>query len=299
MVMECCKLPAERIGRVVPGDLEERRKAIVSAVAGGAWRIDPSARDLNLADIRVLCIGSGESSKGKIVHFHGGGFRQGCPEMISPFAAALVDRCGVEVICPAYRLAPEHPFPAGLNDGMRVLRELHRAGTDNIWLSGDSAGGGLAASLAVLCIAGQIPLAGLVLLSPWLDLTVTSDCYSANAATDPVFSRAAALEAAEQYLQGIAPDNPLASPLFADLAGYPPTFVSAGAGEVLADDAVRFCAALRAEGVCTELSIVAGMEHTAVVRSSGMAGAAETFEAIARFIDRVSTARPSVRSPGS
>jgi acetyl esterase/lipase len=265
-------------------------------VAAGTWWTDPPPRELNFGNVRAIGFGSPELSKATIVHFHGGGFRQGCPEMTSHFAAALAKRCGVEVVCPAYRLAPEHPFPAALNDGMSFLRELRRAGRSNIWLSGDSAGGGLAASLTALCIAEQIPVAGLVLLSSWLDLTVTSDCYATTAASDPVFSRAAALEAAEQYLQGSAADNPLASPLFGELAGYPPTFVSVGSGEVLADDARRFCAALSAQGVEAELCAIDTMEHTAVERSLKLIGAADTLHAVASFIDRGPAVRSSVLS---
>lgn len=295
--MDRYRLPAERPGRSAPGGLKERREALASAVAAGTWQADPPSRELKFGDVRALGFGSPRPSNATIVHFHGGGFRQGCPEMTSPFAAALVERCGVEVICPAYRLAPEHPFPAALNDGMGVLRELYRTGRSNIWISGDSAGGGISASLVALCIAEQIPLAGLVLLSPWLDLTVTSNCYVTNAPSDPIFSQTAALEAAEQYLQGAAADNPLASPLFGTLAEYPPTFVSIGAGEVLADDALRFYAAVRSQGIEAEICAIDAMEHTAVVRSLKLTGAAETLNAVANFINRVSAARSSALSP--
>lgn len=294
--MEGYRLPAERPGGTASANLKERRKAISSAVAG-LWWTDPPPRDLSFGNVRALGFGSPGLWKATIVHFHGGGFRQGCPEMTSRFSATLAERCGVEVICPAYRLAPEHPFPAALNDGMRVLRDLCGAGRSDIWLSGDSAGGGLAASLTALCIAEQIPLAGLLLFSSWLDLTVTSDCYATNAASDPIFSCSAALEAAEQYLQGTAADDPLASPLFGEIAGYPPTLVSVGAGEVLAGDALRFCTALRTHRVEHELSVIEGMEHTAVVRSLELPGATETLDTVTNFINRVSVLRPSAQSP--
>jgi acetyl esterase/lipase len=164
--MERFKLLAERTGAPAPADLMERREAIANAVAAGTWRTDPPPRERNFGNVRAIGFGSSSLSHATLVHFHGGGFRQGCPEMTSPYAAALAERCGVEVISPAYRLAPEHPFPAALNDGMSVLRQLHGVGRTGIWLSGDSAGGGLAASLTALCLAEQIPVAGLVLLSP-------------------------------------------------------------------------------------------------------------------------------------
>jgi acetyl esterase/lipase len=220
-----------------------------------------------------------------VLHLHGGGYRLGCPEYVAPFAAALAERCKVQVICPAYRLAPEHPYPAGLNDARTVLRTLAAAATAPLILSGDSAGGGLAAGLALLAMAEDISLAGVVLLSAWLDLTVTAASYSANAATDPLFSCDSARLAAELYLQGESARDPLVSPLFAPLTGFPPTFINVGRGEVLADDSSGFHAALRAADVPSELSVLTGMNHIAVVRDASAPGAAETFAAIAEFID--------------
>src|SRR6201999_4321767 len=103
-------------------------------------------------------------------------------------------------------------------------------------ISGDSAGGGLAASLTRVTLDSGLPVAALVLLSAWLDLTVSHRCYQDNAASDPLFSRTAASEAAALYLQGQSAQQPLVSPLFARLEDFPPTFVSVGAGEVLAAD---------------------------------------------------------------
>lgn len=228
------RIPAERGGRAPPSDLAGRRRAIAGAVAAGAWRAEPPPRETAIGGVRSLVFGHAPdvNGAGTVVHFHGGGFRQGCPEMGGPFAAMLASRCDVEVILPAYRLAPEHPFPAALNDGMAVIRARAGDSDEPLILSGDSAGGGLAASLAALCGAEGLPLAGLVLFSPWLDLTVSSGCYATNAASDPLFSRQSASEAADQYLQGHPMNDPLASPLFAELARFPPAFISVGTGEV-------------------------------------------------------------------
>lgn len=285
-------LPPERPGRAAPPELAALRRAMAQAVTSGTWQTDPPPRQQTLGGVRVLVFSPQQASRATIVHFHGGGYRQGAPEMAGPFAAALAARCGVEVVCPQYRLAPEHPLPAGLGDGLRVIRALHDARRGQLILSGDSAGGGLAASLTAVAVAEGIPIDGLVLLSAWLDLTVSSACYAANAATDPVFSRAAAAAAADEYLQGWAAADPLASPLFADPRGFPPTLVSVGAGEVLADDARRFAAALHDAGVSVELHEIPGMEHTAAVRSRALAGAEKTFEAVAAFIARL-LANPS------
>jgi len=281
------QVPAERPGRPAPAELAARREGMAGAIAGGHWRTDPAPAEVVLDGVRVLRFRPAGAARGVVLHLHGGGFRQGCPEMIGPYAAALAERCGVEVVCPAYRLAPEHPFPAGLNDAAKVYRALRREGAAPLIVSGDSAGGGLAAGLTALATSeGQAP-AGLILLSPWLDLTVTAKSYQANAATDPLFSREAATAAAELYLQGHPPTDPLASPLFAPLAGFPPTLVNIGDGEVLADDGRALDQALQAAGVAAELQTVPGMDHVAVTRGLTLRGAPETFAAVAGFVERV------------
>ena len=265
-----------------PPELVERRRGMAEALAKGMWRTDPPARDAALGGVRVLHFRPAKPARGVILHLHGGAFRIGCPETVGPYAVALAERCAVEVVCPAYRLAPEHPFPAGLDDARAVLQALKAESDLPLILSGDSAGGNLAAALAA-----EQRVAGLVLLSAWLDLTVTSPSYAANAATDPLFSREAAEEASALYLQGARAEQPSASPLLGPVDGFPPTLVSVGLGEVLAEDGLRFHAALQAAGVPARLCAIAGMEHTAVVRGLDKPGSPETFEAVAAFVDEV------------
>jgi acetyl esterase/lipase len=172
-------------------------------------------------------------------------------------------------------------------------------------LSGGSAGGGVAAALAVLaCAQGAAP-DGVVLHSPWLDQTVSAPSFDVNAASDPLFSREAAELAARLYLQGHDPRDPVASPLLANLADWPPTLVSVGTGEVLRDDAERFSKALAGAGGDCRLMVIAGMDHVAVTRDMAATGAAETFAATVEFIEALlpsrafQTARGSSRHPGS
>ena len=278
-------LPPERPGYPAPADLAARREGLAGAVASGLWRTDPAPAELILGGVRCLLHAPAMPAHGTVLHFHGGAFRLGCPEQLGPFAARLAERCGVNVVCPAYRLAPEHPFPAGLVDGCRVLSALNTPGHLPVVLSGDSAGGGLAAGLAALAGQSGSKPAGLVLLSAWLDLTVTAPGYITNAASDPLFSADSANTAAELYLQGHAAKDPVASPLHGIFDNYPPTLVNIGSGEVLLDDA-RLChGKLTAAGIAAQLHEVAGMDHVAVTRDSNAPGAAETFEAIAAFID--------------
>lgn len=244
------ELPQERAGRPAPPEIQERREAMRAALHGGVWRTGQTPVVEALGGVRVLRFQLPGARRGGLLHLHGGGFRMGCPEMVGPFAAALRDQGGGPLI-----------------------------------LSGDSAGGGLAAGLTALSVAQGWRPAGLVLLSPWLDLTGESPCYQANAASDPLFSLEAAQLAAELYLQGLSPRDPLASPIFAEVAGFPPTFVSIGSGEVLADDGRRFVRALHAAGAPATLLAAAGMDHVAVTRGLELPGAAQTFDALAAFID--------------
>ena len=202
--------------------------------------------------------------------------------MVGPFAAALAKRCCVRVICPDYRLAPEFPFPAGLSDGLSVMESI---GSEKFMLSGDSAGGGLAASMAALAENSDETLMGLALLSPWLDLTVTAETYCTNSANDPLFSQDAAQTAALQYLQGHPATDPLASPMNGRIDRFPPTFINAGDGEVLLDDARAMAFKLQQAGVACELNIVADMQHVAVTQNLALPGALDTFEALAAFVE--------------
>lgn len=277
-------LPAERQGEPLPPELAGIRESIVGAIASGVWRTDPPAVETEIAGVRTLRFGSGADAWCTVLHFHGGGFRIGCPDSVGGYAAELARSCGVEVICPAYRLAPENPFPAGLADAARVLEAIRAESARPIVLSGDSAGGGLAASLAVLCVARSIPIAGLVLHSPWLDLTVSSPSYALNAASDPLFSYAAATEASRLYLQGHDPRDPHVSPLLASLTGFPPTLVTVGTGEVLLADSLSFHGVLKKAGVAAVLGEIPGMDHVAVTRDLSLPGAAQALQMTQAFM---------------
>jgi monoterpene epsilon-lactone hydrolase len=282
-------LPPERQGRAPDPDLAECRGQMQAAVDAGAWRTTKAPLETTLAGRRCLRFMPEGAPRGFILQLHGGGFRIGLPEFESHYAEALAGRCGVEVVVPQYRLAPEGPFPAALIDALECLKALRtEIGEAPLIVGGDSAGGGLAASLGVLAAASQAPaIDGLVLLSPWLDLRVTAASYAANAATDPMFSAESAIIAAELYLQGFDPAHPLASPLLAPVSSYPPTLISVGNGEVLLDDSLLFHDKLLAAGVNSRLGAIDGMEHVAVVRSFEMPGAAETFELVAMFADTI------------
>lgn len=282
-------LPEVR-GRAASPELAALRQHMVEAAADGCWRTTPPAEELTLGGVRVLRFAAGRPAGLTVVHFHGGGYRMGLPEAAGPYARSLAERCHVDVYCPAYRLAPEHPFPAGLNGAWAVATAVRQQASARLVLSGDSAGGGLAASLTAILVARGSPPAGLVLHSPWLDLTVSSETYHGNADRDPLFSHASACDAAELYLQGRAADDPLASPLFADAEGFPPTLITVGKGEVLLGDARRMHGHLQAGGGSVRLVEIEGMDHVAVTRGLDLPGAASAFAATEAFL--AALARP-------
>ena len=286
------EIPPQREGRPAPPDLAERRCQMEQAIEAGAFATKKPPIEEEFAGLRALRFKPEGEPRGWMLQLHGGGFRIGRPEFEAPFSEALAARCGVEVIVPQYRLAPEGPFPAGFIDGWKALVTLReKAGDAPLIVGGDSAGGGLAASLAVYAAKQGGPrIDGLVLLSPWTDLTVSAPAYAENADCDPMFSKESADIAAELYLQGFDPSHPLASPLFAPIAAYPPTFINVGTGEVLRDDSLRFHEKLLAAGAESELCAIDGMEHVAVIRGFELPGAAETFDAVAAFVGRILSA---------
>jgi epsilon-lactone hydrolase len=282
-------IPPERGGRAADPDLAERRKQMAQGVAAGVFATKRPADETTLAGLRCLRFAPEGEPRAYWLQLHGGGFRIGRPEFEAPLMERLSKRCQVAAAIPQYRLAPEGPFPAGLNDALAALNALAgEADGAPLIVGGDSAGGGLAASLGALSQAGLAPkIDALVLLSPWLDLTVSAPSYAVNAASDQMFSKESADIAAELYLQGFDPAHPLVSPLLADLDSYPPTFISVGNGEVLRDDSLRFHEKLAALGTRVKLSAIDDMPHVAVVLGPEQIGAAETFESVAAFVDEV------------
>lgn len=252
-------LPPRRPGAAASPELRARRERSAQMAADPR----PSGIDVRFAEVAaVACaVCTPAAPRGRIVHFHGGGYRMGSAAAWAPFGARLADATGLSVHLPDYALAPEHPFPAALCDALAVVQALSAAASEPLILSGDSAGGGLALSCALLARAAGIEVAGLVLLSPWLDLTAAAASYQSCADSDALFSRAAATEAADLYLQGAPATDPLASPLFADLTQAPPILVMVSSAEVLVQDSVALAARIAARGGAVQLHVVPGEPH--------------------------------------
>ena len=192
-----------------------------------------------------------------LLYLHGGGYGGGSATSHSEMAARIARAAGAVAVLPEYRLAPEHTFPAALDDALAAYRALldDVGDAERIVLAGDSAGGGLSVAVCVaLRDAGEPLPRALTLLSPWLDLTCTSPSWDARLEGDPILDHSLR-DAGERYLDGADPRDPLCSPLFADLSGLPPILVLVGTHEILYDDSVTFSDLAAEQGVEVELEI--------------------------------------------
>lgn len=199
-----------------------------------------------------------------LLYLHGGGFVIGDAWGYRPIWCALAEQAGARGFAVDYRLAPEHTFPAAVDDAVAAYRWLLEQGysPESIALAGDSAGGGLVISTLIEARRRGLPVpaAGL-LISPWADLECRGESIAAKAAEDPSLTREGLLNCAAQYLGSASPSHELASPVHADLEGLPPLLIQVGSAEILLDDALRLARRAGAAGVSVRLEIWPGMPH--------------------------------------
>ena len=204
-----------------------------------------------------------ESPRCAMIHLHGGAFVMGSTRSYRNRAMRLSYHCNAEVFVPEYRLAPEHPYPAALDDALaawRYVRALRR--NLPILLTGDSAGGGLGLSALVRLrdLGGGIPC-GAIFLSPWTDLTMSGASIDANRRKDLWLTRRHLECWARHYLAGADARTPLVSPVFADLSALPPLLLLAGENEILLDDALRIGETATRAGTSARVLVGKGMQH--------------------------------------
>lgn len=232
--------------------LEQR--ADLEAMAGGAPLPDGARKELVRAGgVPAEWVwGADAGDDGAILYLHGGGYVMGSITTHRSHVARLSQATGVRGLALDYRLAPEHAFPAAVDDAVAAYEWLldHGVAPRRVAIAGDSAGGGLTVStLVALRDRGRpLPAAG-VCLSPWVDLALTGASMDEKAAVDPMVQRDRLARMAEAYLGSTDPQAPLASPLHADLRGLPPLLVQVGTRETLLDDASRLADRARAAGV--------------------------------------------------
>jgi len=260
----------ERAEKVFPTPSDVKVERVNAPVAPAEWLRPPSAE------------------LGRVVlYLHGGGYVIGSPRSHRHLAAAIAGAAGASALLLDYRLAPEHPFPAAVEDATAAYRWLldQAIAPERIVIAGDSAGGGLTVATLLALREARVPLpAGGVCISPWVDLTCSGASYRTMAEADPIVRRAGVEEMALAYLGATSPRTPLASPLFADLRGLPPLLIHVGRDEVLLDDAVQLAERAKAVGVDATLDIYERMIHVWHWFLPMLDEAQTAVEAIGRFV---------------
>jgi epsilon-lactone hydrolase len=279
------------------GDLEKSRSWMIEYA-----QVHPSTQEV-VAEVRridlagVACewlLAKGADPDKRLLYIHGGGWTSGDLDSHRPLSARISQAAGAAVLAVHYRLAPEHPFPAGLDDCVHAYRWLRGNGPNgpaparSIFIAGDSAGGNLTFATMLACKERGIPLpTGAIPLSASTDFSASGDSFRTRAAADPIIADAAAGIPAlgGAYTQGRAdPASPLCSPLNGDLRGLPPLLIQVGDAEVLLDDSTRIAAKAKAAGVDTTLSIYPEMPHVWQLFAPFLPEATAAIEEIGAFV---------------
>jgi len=249
-----------------PQSVEEMRAGFRALMANMIIPDGIRTADVTLSDRPALLVEpTGRRRSGTILYFHGGAYVIGSPQTALSLTANLVARTGFRALSLDYRLAPEHPFPAAIEDTLSAYRALLDSGEDPaaVAFAGDSAGGGLTVTTCLAARDAGLPLpAAIVALSPGFDATRSGESIDTKAGIDPLFTRESLDHTGAMYLAGQDPRQPMLSPaVLADLTGFPPMLLQAGTNELLLDDSTRMAARARAAGVDVILDITAGVPH--------------------------------------
>lgn len=255
-VMKNFSLESSRKGQRMLGELMEFKHRKMVIVKDHPFEKFPAA----------WVIPKDERRQGVILYLHGGGYACGDLDYAKGYGATLAVRCGVRVFCPAYRLAPESPFPAALEDALESYQYLLKKGYDpkQIALCGESAGGGLIYALCLKLKEENLPLpGGLISMSPWTDLTSSGESYETNRDVDPNMT----VEHLQFYTRCYTedPKNPLASPIFGNLEGLPPSLIFVGGDEIMLSDAADMHKNLLAAGCKSKLVVAPERWHAYVL----------------------------------
>jgi acetyl esterase/lipase len=282
-------------------DVGERRKGI-DAFA----KAFPPAGDIKIDAVTLGGVAAeryaapGTNATGAVLYVHGGGYVIGSLDSHRHVASEVARAAGVPCYALDYRLAPEHPFPAPVDDTLAAYRQLLGQGlaAGRIAIAGDSAGGGLVvAALVAIRDAGlPQPSCGWA-ISPWIDMEASGGSMTSNAASDPTVQKETILEMARLYLNGADPRSPLASPLHANLAGIAPLLIQVGSIETLLDDALRLAGRAGAAGVPVRLDVWPGMPHVWHLFHPMLTAGKQAITQGGDFIRTTMTAGPPFRFP--
>ena len=275
-------------GGVQAPSLEAQRAGYDAMLSANPRPADVTVQTVRIGDCDAdwVSVPASAASPKVVLYLHGGGYVIGSNVGYREFGGRLSRATGARVLVLNYRLAPEHPFPAAVDDTTAAYRWLLAQGTAaaDITIAGDSAGGGLAlAALVALRDAGTALPAGAVCMSPWTDLEGTGDSAAPGKVDDPLVSQDGLRGMSSAYAP---PDmrNPLASPLYADLKGLPRLLVLVGTREILYDDSTRFVAKAKAAGVAVEYFAGEGLVHVWPVLAPTAPETIDALERIARFM---------------
>ena len=278
---------AASAGSMTPAELERERRGqellgrLAAPMAGISWQPFDLA-GMNAAWARLS---RGHDRRHAILYCHGGGYTSGNLGYSRVLSSKLAHVTGYEVLSFEYRLAPEHPYPAAVEDAVAAWDHLMYLGygARDVVVAGDSAGGNLA---LVLCqrLREQrrcLP-ASLILMSPWTDMTASGRSYTERARLDPMLTMDYIQAVREAYAPGMDWSDPSLSPLFADFSGFPPVLIQAGTHEILLSDSVRLRDRLVRAGIPCRLEVWNGLWH--VFQMFPMKKANEAMESIGRFL---------------
>jgi acetyl esterase/lipase len=263
----------QSVHRFIPAPPRGTRELSIDAAGIGAVRV-ATARSRN---------------ERHVLYLHGGGYVTGSPAEYRDFLWRIADAASGWVTCIDYRLAPEHPFPAALDDAVKTFSWLLAQGVAprRTVIMGDSSGGGLALATLLRLRNEALPLPGAaVALSPWTDLALSGDSMRSNAYADPVMKVERAQAVARHYLAGADPRQPYASPLYGNLAGLPPILIQVGSDEILRDDSVRMAESLQASGSAVELEVWPRMPHSWQLYARILPEGRRAIARIGAFVDR-------------
>jgi monoterpene epsilon-lactone hydrolase len=282
------------------GDVEQAR-----AVMNGIPNFFPTPPDVerqpaDVAGIRGEWVSAPGADPGRtILYLHGGGYTIGSIESHREMVSRIARASQARALLVDYRLAPENPFPAAVQDATAAYRWLLAEGVDpaRTVIAGDSAGGGLtAATLVALRDAGDpLPAAG-VCVSPWTDMEASGESMTTNADKDHMISRELSLQGAASYVGEADRRDPLASPIHADLTGLPPLLIQVGGDEVLLDDSTRLAAKAEADGVDVTLEVWPEMPHVWHFFAIMLPEGRQAIDAIGEFVRARTPATTEARS---
>ena len=271
-----------------PANLAERRVRLDTIASA-----DGVAADIRFEPVAIgsreaeWSLAPGSDPSRVLLFLHGGGYCSGSIRSHRGMVAEAGRAARVRTLALGYRLAPENPFPAALDDALAAIAFLAGQGVaaDRIAIGGDSAGGGLSLAVMTRLREAAKPLPACAwLVSPWVDLEMTGASIDAKATVDPLIHREYLQELAANYLHGQNPRNPLVSPLHADLAGLPPMLIQVGSAETLLDDAVRIAGRLGAADVATSLEIWPHMIHAWHLWSARLTSGRQALASAGAFI---------------